>query len=485
MYYFEIDPMSSPKITVRTNNLDKIIIRTPFFRRKHVKGTILKCMYNVPKDVFTLCEWKKIIDANSLVLKPEINARYAKKIEYPSFSITTDYVCLPREFGIKLLGKPEQDHSSQTSWQAENTHISWEFNGKLRPYQETACSALIEQGNGILCAGCGCGKTTMSIYAICQMKRKTIILLHKDFLLQQWLERLAEYAPGLRVGIIQQGKIQINDCDVVLAMIQTVISESKKDVCYDSFELCVIDECHHLCARTFVRSMRKIPCPRIGLSATLHRQDGLSYSILNEIGSVVCDIRRRVHCSVQIYKYAASDPLLLIPTVPYATLVTSLCEQESRNMLITNIVEKTYSEDARRVILVISSRKSLLREIHRLLIQNGFPGQDVGYYMGCTNKKQKKERDETEKKRVILGTSGVCSEGLDIKRLNTVLLATPCKEITQITGRIMRGGSQLVPRIIDISDEYNFIFKSMFMKRMRQYKMQHYDIHQKTVLQKK
>lgn len=469
--------MNSSKIIVNTTpkKLDKIVIKTPFFRRNHMKGTVLKCMFNVPKDSFTVGEWKRIIHEHRLILSPILKNKFAKAVEYPSYLISSKYVSLPREFGIKLFGKPEQDLTDSVSWYKGNED-SWLFNGVLRPYQEIACEKLISNGCGILCAGCGTGKTTMSIYSICQMKRKTIILLHKEFLLQQWKERLSEYAPGLRVGVIQQSCVQIDDYDVVLAMIQTVISDYKQDISYDSFELCVIDECHHLCCRTFIKSMRKMSCPRIGLTATLERQDGLSYSIMNEVGDVVCDIKRNVHCEVDVFDYATNDPKCTNCSIPYATLTNNICDDDSRNNMIADIVHGVFHEDSRRIILVISSRKSLLRTIHDKLIEKGIDKEDIGYYMGCVTKKQKEERALSEDKRIILGTSGVCSEGLDIKKMNTVLLATPCKQITQITGRIMRGGSEVIPRIIDISDKYNYIFSSMSAHRFKQYKKEKYTI---------
>lgn len=465
--------MSKGGIKVRMEGLPKIRIKTPILRQKGVEGTILKTMYNVPKACFSTNAWNTLIEKNCLMLKPIINNPYRNKhappIQYPSFVITQNYVILPREFGLKMFGEPEQTLTDFC--QNKNSNADWTFRGELRPYQETVCSKAVSVGKGVICASCGTGKTVMAINIICRIKKKTIILLHKQFLLTQWEERIREYAPFLRVGILQQTKEETRDVDVVLAMIQTVISPSKKHIMYD-FGLCIIDECHHICCRTFLETMKKVSCPRIGLTATLERPDGLSYSILHSVGDVICDITRNVYCEVDIFEYYGTS---LHVDMPYATMVTKLSGDEARNKLISEIVSNII-EDEQRIVLIISSRKSLLRNVHALLLELGVPDKEIGYYIGCTTKKSKQKREQSQYCRIILGTTGVCSEGLDIKALNTVLLATPCKRITQITGRIMRGGATVVPKIVDIRDSHNYIFKNMYNERFRQYQRQKFGI---------
>ena len=60
---------------------------------------------------------------------------------------------------------------------------------------------------GIISVPCGWGKTIMALYLIGKLKRKTIIIVHKEFLLNQWIKRIEEFLPEARVGIIQASKI--------------------------------------------------------------------------------------------------------------------------------------------------------------------------------------------------------------------------------------------------------------------------------------
>ena len=125
-----------------------------------------------------------------------------------------------------------------------------------------------------------------------ELKVKTLILVHKEFLMNQWVERITEYLPEAKVGYIQGKKCDINRKDIVLAMIQS-LSDPRKDKDYpanlfESFGLVIADECHHLAARQFCRSLAKYPFKyTLGLSATPDRADGLQRVFKHYLGDIV------------------------------------------------------------------------------------------------------------------------------------------------------------------------------------------------------
>ena len=182
---------------------------------------------------------------------------------------------LPRFYGVRMFGAPQTNYLSN-----HGVNIDVSFHGSLRSHQipivDKMISALHSNGGGILNLRCGLGKTILAINIISRMKKKTLIVVHKEFLMNQWLERLKEFLPNAKVGIIQQKKVQVQDCDVVIGMLQSLAMRNYDDSVFETFGFCVIDECHHISSEVFSRSLPKISTTyMLGLSATLDRKDGL------------------------------------------------------------------------------------------------------------------------------------------------------------------------------------------------------------------
>ena len=99
-----------------------------------------------------------------------------------------------------------------------------------------------ERGGGIISIRCGGGKTVLALHIISALKKKTIVVVHKDFLMTQWRDRILEFLPKARIGKIQQNTIDIEDKDIVLAMVQSISMKEYDDDTFDSFGLAIFDE---------------------------------------------------------------------------------------------------------------------------------------------------------------------------------------------------------------------------------------------------
>ena len=117
----------------------------------------------------------------------------------------------------------------------------------------------------------------MALNIISKLKRKTLVVVHKSFLMNQWEERIHTFLPSAKVGKIQGDCMDIEGKDIVLGMLQSLSSKVYPEDMWDSFGLCVFDECHHLSAEVFSKVMTKIVTPyTLGLSGTMTRKDGLA-----------------------------------------------------------------------------------------------------------------------------------------------------------------------------------------------------------------
>ena len=99
---------------------------------------------------------------------------------------------------------------------------------KPRPNQQAIIDTTIKHINdndgGLICVGCGVGKTFMGLYIASLYKVKTLIIVHKTFLLNQWKDRIKEFTDA-EVGIIQQNKVDIEDKQFVVGMLQSIIKK--------------------------------------------------------------------------------------------------------------------------------------------------------------------------------------------------------------------------------------------------------------------
>src|SRR6056300_1744202 len=126
------------------------------------------------------------------------------------------------------LGDPKEDK------RPEPTRIKTKFVGQLRDatHQNEALAAAIQAGHGVLSLPCGFGKTTVSLAIACKLGYRTMIVVHKQFLADQWRERIQQFCPGATIGVVQQDKKEVN-CDFVIAMLQSL---SLKEYSFTDFE---------------------------------------------------------------------------------------------------------------------------------------------------------------------------------------------------------------------------------------------------------
>ena len=127
---------------------------------------------------------------------------------------------LPRFYGMKKFGDPTMDLLE------EGDPINLTFRGDLReeqkPIEEVYLKNAYQKGGGIISIRCGGGKTVLALHIISVLKKKTIVVVHKDFLMTQWRDRILEFLPDARIGKIQQNTVDIEDKDIVLAMVQSL-----------------------------------------------------------------------------------------------------------------------------------------------------------------------------------------------------------------------------------------------------------------------
>lgn len=403
---------------------------------------------------------------NELNVKP-YSTHLGNAPAYPIYRESNSKLYLPRYYGIEKFGMYSQNLLSK------GDPIDISFVGELFDYQHNIIDKYIkhvgDSGGGLLDVEPGKGKTVMALNIISQLKTKTLVIVHKSFLMNQWIERIEQFLPKAKVGKIQGEIIDVEGKDIVLGMLQSLSSKKYADELCSSFGLCVFDECHHLSAEVFSNVMIQFVCNyNLGLSGTMTRKDGLTKVFKYFIGPVIHKEKTdlSVEVNVKTIYYHDDDLFKNVKTdfrgnPMYSTMISSLCDCKSRSAFLVDIVRNEFLLNPNQQMMILAHNKSLIQELYDMII---LFEPCVGFYLGGMKEKSLKE---SESKKIIIATYAMASEGLDIKTLTTLFMATPKSDVCQSVGRILRS-KHSTPLVIDIVDPHT-IFNNQYKKRKAYY----------------
>ena len=410
---------------------------------------------------------------SELNVHPESNQSFETK-EYPIYRESEQKMYLPRYYGLNTIGSFNNKLST-------GLNISLKFEGTLFDYQNNIIDKYIkhvgESGGGLLDVEPGKGKTVMALNIISKLQKKTLVIVHKSFLMNQWDERIKTFLPDAKIGKIQGDIIDVENKDIVLGMLQSLSNKKYDPVIWDDFGLCIFDECHHLSAEVFSNIMINVVTNyNLGLSGTMTRKDGLTKVFEYFIGPVVHKEITDLTCDVLVksIKYHNDTMFDDIKTDfrgnPMYSIMINKLNCNDRNNFIVNIVKNELNINKDQQIMILAHTKTLIEQL--FIGINEFE-QSIGYYVGGMKEDKLKQ---SENKKIILGTYAMASEGLDIKTLTTLIMATPKSDVCQSVGRILRS-KHTSPLVIDIIDPH-VIFKNQYKKRCTYYKSKKYTIQQ-------
>lgn len=424
-----------------------------------------------------------------LTMIPQLPEPYNTNIvPFKLYKRLDNFVYLPRYYGIDKFGQPNNT--------LEGKITRFTFTGELRDKQKEIVSVAYNKlqaiGGGILSLCCGSGKTVMSLKLAELLKQKTIVIVHKTFLQDQWYSRIQQFTDA-RIGIIRQNKVDTKNKDIVVAMLQSLSMIDYDNSIFSDFGLCIIDECHHIGSRVYSQALFKLGCKyMLGLSATPHRADGLTKVINMFVGDIIYRLgsKKQHNVVVDYITYKSSHKLYVEKMmtvngskIPSCTkMISNLIDTRDRNIFIYDIINKLRTINERK-ILVLSERVAHLECLKNVVDKKIKQEEEAGiidkgecntyYYMGkCT---QQQRSDAELNADILFATYSMAHEGLDIDRLNTVILATPKANIIQAIGRIMRKDGYCPPLIIDIVD-FLSVFPGQGKKRLGIYNTNNYNI---------
>ena len=335
----------------------------------------------------------------------------------------------------------------------------------LRPEQNDAIKEIKKSDFSICVAPPGFGKTLLGAKIFELRACSTLIVVNKNMLLNQWIERFVDYFGYEKkdIGYLGKGHNKLNG-QIDVATIQSL--KNDPDV-INNYSFVIVDECHHIPAITFEQIVKNFKGKYLlGLSATPNRKDELQPILYQQLGDISYEYKK---------KKTHTNKLKIIRTDfeskadNYATIINELCIDESRNNLIIDAIKANIE----RKILVLTDRIEHINVLESLLEKEKI---DFICVHGSLNKKEQVENmNLVRSKSLIIATTSYFGEGIDFPHLNTIMFVTPISyygRLVQYLGRIGRGSQECLA--IDFLDSRNAMLNSAYKKRLEGYKQMHY-----------
>lgn len=397
---------------------------------------------------------------------------------------------VPRDYGLQRFGLGSFHNNMVMGEKADIEFLKQLDPNRQQPrIVEEILDAVKPGKGGIAQAPCGTGKTVMGLYCLAQWKRSSIILVHSEFLGEQWLKAIKDFL-GLdasEIGWVQGDRCDFRKRPITLAMVESLAlaaREKREDYpkdFYSAFGAVLADEVHRYAADTWHLAVGRFPAAyRLGLSATPKRADHMEPVIFKHFGPLVSQteeyqiVPEIFMVSIEVYlndrRFRKWENGHLTDEIKLSKLVSVLAEDPARNDMLAHYIANALKKG--RKIIALSDRLDQL-DILMDRVREKYVGESsieppvMAKFVGGM---KKEARAEAIKAQCIFGTYAIAAEGLDIPDLDTLFMLTPRSNVEQSVGRILREcASKKAPLVVDPVDSID-LCRVLGRKRWRFYK---------------
>ena len=322
-----------------------------------------------------------LVTTDTAVLEEVIRAKKIAPLLGPRIDAETIVVFANQRGAIKQsllrLGWPAEDFAGYVDGEAHEISLV-QNDWKIRPYQELAAEGFWHGGSGVVVLPCGAGKTIVGAAAMAHAKATTLILVTNTVAARQWREELLKRTTLTEdeIGEYSGAKKEIRPVTIATYQVMT----KKKNGVYahlDLFDthdwgLIIYDEVHLLPAPIFrftadIQSRR-----RLGLTATLVREDGMEGEVFSLIGPKRYDVPWK-EIESQGYIAPAECIEVRVNLTEEERLLYATAEPEERYRYCAttrtkrNVVETLVKKHAGEQILVIGQYITQLDDLSEVL----------------------------------------------------------------------------------------------------------------------
>ncbi|MCF1715821.1 DEAD/DEAH box helicase [Flavihumibacter sp. RY-1] len=422
-----------------------------------------------------LRESLNFVNSEYIIKKKLGKNTYGTESYFKALTEKEDKLIIPRGFVGKLLRycKEQKIQYQLQDNRKKLTSIQFNFRPSLYEHQEQAVAAVEKKEMGIIVAPPGSGKTVIGLAIAAQKKQPVLIIVHRQQLFDQWIERIQSFMgiAAAHIGKIAQGKQKIGT-HITVAMIQSLAVVKPDNPLFSSFGTIIVDECHHVPAKTFREVISQLSSYYLfGLTATPIRKGNDERLIFVHIGDIIHEIKINSQQSRKL-SVIIRETDLMIPfdykTDQTETLYKALIHGTSRNQLISEDIQAEVAGGNK--VLVLTERKEHIEALQQFL-KSKCEVLTVSGDDSAAMQKIKMKQVADSQFQVLITTGQFLGEGTDITNIDSLVLAFPFSfegKLIQYIGRVQR--SENIPFIYDYRDKHIEFLENQFRHRNKYYR---------------
>lgn len=386
-----------------------------------------------------------------------------------------DELSLPRGFLEKFTDYLDKENINYKIIKNYRKHKAVKFKSRITLHKEQIkiLSGIKNKTNGIIISPPGSGKTIIALELAVRLGLPTLILVNRNQLLSQWVERIEQFLgiPKTHIGVISGVKKKVGK-EITVATIQSLTRYKNPTELQDAFGVIIIDECHHLPAKTYrelIGSFKSKYC--FGLTATHERKHGTEQITEFVIGPIIAEAKSSDPLSSKAFEVTVHTTKVTLPfrykTDHYETIAKVISYDSARNELVAKAILKEVT--AKRKVLVLTERKEHI-EILNLYLRGETETIAISGDDSARSRKLKHDQIKAGNFQVLLATGQLLGEGFDVHGIDTIVLAFPFSfegKLVQYIGRLRGEGLKYVT---DFHDEKVEFLDRQFKKRQKFYK---------------
>lgn len=386
-------------------------------------------------------------------------------------------VMIPRGFSASLVQFCNKENIPFKIIDKRNKRDAVDFESEISlwPHQEIALEKIRKKDFGVIVSPPGSGKTVIGLEIIAEKRQPALIIVHRKQLFDQWMERIQSFLkiPKKEIGQIGNQKNKIGK-SITVAMIQSLARIHDFKNIANSFGTIIIDECHHIPAKTFREAIVNFNAFYLyGLTATPTRKNNDQKLIFVYIGNILHQVNqfeyfKEKHIQTEIN---IKETDLFAPfdyrIDKYETISRILVHDTHRNSLILNDIDQ--NAERFKTILILTERKTHV-DILNLYLKDKYETITIHGDDSESARKSKIEQIKQGHFKIVISTGQFFGEGTDINNLECLFIVYPFAfegKLVQYIGRIQR--SEKPPVIFDYRDSKIDYFEKMFKQRKRYY----------------